>query len=286
MIDFLVSQRKINDVQLWEAGRTNIAFASLHGHKDKNDSYYEECVHFWLDGDDIVGLAISEYGVNDMFIELAVGYEDLIDDVLSWLNNEWAKKREILVVYCYDEEIEKIKKLEEDGFLLEGPNEYKRLYDLDELDLTYERPEGYSIDDYHARPNLKSRTELVRSAFDNPNYTQERVINIQKSNDYIKNLDMAAVTDDGVYAAYCIGWRDPGSDDSGYIEPVGTHSDHRRKGLATAVIKECFSRMHAMGIKMVEIASGADPSKMGNYLYDSLNPCRKRAVLEYVKKVK
>ena len=69
--------------------------------------------------------------------------------------------------------------------------------------------------------------------------------------------------------------------DAGYIEPVGTHQAYLRRGFAKAVIRECFARMKANGIRTVEIASRAEPA-VANFLHDSLSPrrCSRLRVLD------
>jgi len=282
IVEFLAAQRKVNENQLWEAGRTNFWSGGLHGTKEKNDPFFEENVHLWFDNDELVALTISEYGKNDMFIEIAVGYEELIADTLRWVNEVWNKKNETIVVFCFDKDKEKIKAFENDGFVSQGADEYKRIYTINEMDCEYVTPEGYTIGTFFENPNYESRVDLSKNVFNNTKLTKEDIISLHESNDYIKELEMIAFTPDGTYSAYCIGWRYPGSDDTGYIEPVGTHSEHRRKGLAAAVIKECFQRMSKMGIKEVVIATGAK-NKVSKYLYDSLNPSKKRTVLKFEK---
>lgn len=90
------------------------------------------------------------------------------------------------------------------------------------------------------------------------------------------------VSPDGPPAAYCVGWRERARETCGTIEPVGTHASYRRRGFATAVIRECFRRMKADGIETVEIASRAEPA-IANLLYDALSPTRKREVHKYRK---
>ena len=104
------------------------------------------------------------------------------------------------------------------------------------------------------------------------------------SPDYIDAYNLVVVAPDKRHVAYCIGWHEQANEHAGYIEPVGTHAAYRRRGLAKAVIKECFSRMKANGIRTVEIASPAEPA-VANYLYDSLSPQNKREVHRYVKRV-
>jgi ribosomal protein S18 acetylase RimI-like enzyme len=51
---------------------------------------------------------------------------------------------------------------------------------------------------------------------------------------YRPELDQVAVAPDGSFAAFCLCWLDEGNR-VGDLEPVGTHPDHRRLGLARAV---------------------------------------------------
>jgi len=280
IVNFLSKERETNDKQLWEAGRTNFWIEGLHGMKEKTDPFFEENVHLWFDDDYLVALAISEYGKQDMFFETAVGYEHLTTEILNWITNVWNDEGKEISLYCFEDDIEKIQALKKYGFVLYGPREYKRTYKINEIDCEYKTPEGYAIGAFHENPNYDSRVELGINVFNTPGYCKEALINLHESNDYIKELDLGAVSSEGIYSAYCIGWRYPGSGDMGYIEPVGTHSEHRRKGLASCIIKECFQRMRDLGINEVIIASGVEP-KVSNFLYDSLNPCRKRAVLEF-----
>ena len=50
---------------------------------------------------------------------------------------------------------------------------------------------------------------------------------------------------------------------AGYVEPVGTSGAYRGRGLAKAVVKECFARLKANGVTTVEIASDAEPAHAG-----------------------
>lgn len=60
-------------------------------------------------------------------------------------------------------------------------------------------------------------------------------------------LDLVAVLPDGRFAAYCICWPERASG-SCEFEPVGCHPDHRRQGLAAAVMQVAMQRARAMGL--------------------------------------
>ncbi len=280
IVKFLSTEALLNDKQLWEAGRMNCWNSDLHGPKDRNDPFFENSVHLWLDDDEVVALVISEYGDNDLFIEIKIGYEYLSDKILSWVVDVWSVGKSMIKIFCYHDDEEKIELLKRYGLKFHGNSEFKRHYQIDTINYDYTLHSDYQIKAFYEEPNHGSRIELVQSAFDNSTYNRENLDSLQNSADYVKELDLAAISKDGTYAAYCVGWRYPGTTTKGYIEPVGTHVDHRRKGLASSVIKECFIRMKAIGITEVIIGTSPIPGP-STYLYESLSPSRNRKVLDF-----
>jgi len=71
--------------------------------------------------------------------------------------------------------------------------------------------------------------------------------------------DLVAIALDatGMVASYCIGWMDEQSQTL-EIEPLGTHRDFRRMGLASAIVREVQHRAWANGAKRVLVWN--DPS--------------------------
>ena len=66
----------------WESGRMNFWRYNVHANKDPHDQFFRDNVHLWRSGGRLVGLAISEYGRNDMFIELCPEYRVLFPEIL------------------------------------------------------------------------------------------------------------------------------------------------------------------------------------------------------------
>jgi len=77
-----------------------------------------------------------------------------------------------------------------------------------------------------------------------------------------------------------MGWIEENDPKSGYIEPMGVHTDYRRNGLGTALAKECFKRLNSMRVESVSIASHAEPN-VSNFLYESLNPASVKRAYRY-----
>jgi ribosomal protein S18 acetylase RimI-like enzyme len=283
--EFLNRLAERDPCALWESGRMNFWRHNVHARKPQDDPFFSENAHVWRSGNgEVVGLCISEYGRNDMFIEVLPDYREIYSDMLRWVTGEWAAARTDIEIDLFSEDAWKIRRLEADGFAFLRHFENVRYYDLEKIDLGYELEEGFTIRTLSSARDRAGRVALVRSVFENPDYSERNLNGLMKSPDYIDAYNLSVFSPEGEQVAYCIGWHDQARDRAGYIEPVGTHEAYRGRGLAKAVVKECFTRLKANGIATVEISSRAEPA-VANFLYESLSPYRKRKVLKYGKKV-
>ena len=80
--------------------------------------------------------------------------------------------------------------------------------------------------------------------------------------------EIVAVAPDGRIAAYTVYWTDE-RNRLGHFEPVGTHRDFRRLGLARAVMATALARMHAAGMRSASVNHNEDNAGAGR-LYESL----------------
>jgi len=85
---------------------------------------------------------------------------------------------------------------------------------------------------------------------------------------YQEDLDIVAVAPDGKFAAFCTARIDPLSKIA-ELEPVGTHPDHRKRGLARAVICESLKRLEKYKPSALVILEAA-PSDGARRLYKSV----------------
>ncbi len=84
---------------------------------------------------------------------------------------------------------------------------------------------------------------------------------------YVRELDLVAVAPDGSFAAY-VGMPYDRENRRGIFEPVCTHPQHRRCGLAAALMREALHRVQAMGAVDVTVDTG--DMVPANALYDAL----------------
>ena len=72
---------------------------------------------------------------------------------------------------------------------------------------------------------------------------------------YVPDLDLVAVAPDGTFGAYVGIAYDP-DNHKGIFEPVCTHPDHQRKGLARALMTEGLLRLRNLGAIEVIVETG------------------------------
>ena len=73
--------------------------------KDPKDRFFTDNVHIWRsEKQGIVGLCISEYGRNDLFIEVLPEYHAIYPDIFRWIEDTWALNREEIEIDVYGAE--------------------------------------------------------------------------------------------------------------------------------------------------------------------------------------
>ena len=98
---------------------------------------------------------------------------------------------------------------------------------------------------------------------------------------YYRDLDVVAVTPEGVIAAYVNGWIDP-VNRIGDFGPVGALPAYRRQGLTRAALLEGLRRMQARGMDRVCISTGVSNTPALR-LYESIGFKIVNKTLDYVK---
>ena len=111
--------------------------------------------------------------------------------------------------------------------------------------------------------------ELLNAAFNRPGFHQAEEYHnfITRSPGFIHELNLVAVAPDGSFAAHAALNYDE-ANRYAIFEPVCTHPDHRRKGLAQALMLEGLRRVREIGATYVEVSTGDDAP--ANALYDSI----------------
>ncbi|CAA9536288.1 MAG: hypothetical protein AVDCRST_MAG73-1491 [uncultured Thermomicrobiales bacterium] len=117
-------------------------------------------------------------------------------------------------------------------------------------------PPGYAVRHVRGEDDLARRVAVHRNAFAPSRMTAAKHRAVMASPTYRPDLDLVAEAPDGSFAAFCIVWFDP-DNRIGVFEPVGTHSAHRRRGLATALLCAGMRRLQSLGARVAHVNSWA-----------------------------
>lgn len=110
--------------------------------------------------------------------------------------------------------------------------------------------------------------DLLNASFGRTFHTAEEYAAFtRQAPSFRADLDLVAVAPDGSFAAY-VGVPYDDANRRGIFEPVCTHPDHRRRGLAQALMVEGIRRLRALGAADVTVETG--DMAAANALYASL----------------
>jgi ribosomal protein S18 acetylase RimI-like enzyme len=144
-------------------------------------------------------------------------------------------------------------------------------------------PAGYRHASVRWPDDVPNRAEVHRSAFAPSRMTIEKYRHLIDKPHYDPARDRVIVAPDGSFAAFANAWLDSEAQ-VGELEPVGTHADHRRLGLARAVCLEAFRVLDAAGARECLIFSGRH-NVASEALYESLGCERVSTSRRYAKPV-
>ncbi len=141
----------------------------------------------------------------------------------------------------------------------------RTLEELDEPVL----PPGYRLRTVEER-DYPSRVATHRSGFHPSRFTEEVYSEVRASPAYRADLDCVAVGPEGDVVAYALAWLDD-ANGVGELEPVATHADHRRRGLARAVNLFALHRLREERATTALVGSRGDPGyPVPTFLYESV----------------
>lgn len=210
----------------------------------------EARVQLWLEDGACVAFAWNWLSKGDLDCLVHPDRPGYLEEVLAWADAP--------TVFTQESDADKIARLEAHGYeRIDGDISNHMVRPLER-----EVPEPRVPDGYRLRTvgpaDLERRVEVHRAAFAPSRVVPESYARLQREWPYRLDLDHVIEAPDGSFAAFCLAWLDE-ENRAGLLEPVGTHPEHRRRGLATAVCLGALRALHAEGAAVVVIGS-MDPS--------------------------
>jgi len=258
----------------------NWKYASLH----MPAPFFTRDVHLWRDSADrLVGFTISEHGDNGVYLQIHPEHRAVETDMLSWIAHGVERGKECAETHAYTDDGERSDLLRSLGYRDQGNSGNKYEYDTSQPAPEPALPPGYYIRPLGRGGKHDRLIELENKVFGQSDLGDAWFYGKASAPSYSHDWHLIVVSPDGEYVAFALVWVDA-RNRIAEIDPVGTHPDHRRKGLAGALLNECFRRLQACGVRRAYIDTGPDPFP-ANRLYESLGPAAKYQEHQWVKPV-
>ncbi len=253
--------------------------------------------HFRLWHDDagrLVGYAIlGEDPSLDWQVRPEVEWAGIEAEALAWAETRLAELRTRdaqrwggdLVSGARQDNASRIAFLEQHGFRRGGEfSEVNMLRSLAEPIPESVAPAGWQVRAVAAAGEIANRAAAQRAVWQPwsvGDVSDDDYARFMRLPGYERELDVVAVTPEGVIAAYVNGWIDP-VNRIGDFGPVGALPACRRQGLTRAVLLEGLRRMQAAGMERVCVSTGVSNTP-AQRLYESVGFRIVNRYLEYVR---
>jgi mycothiol synthase len=283
------ARSRANDWHYWHVGDLTWGFFVLACHVNP-----QEYIRLWHDDQGtLVGYAVlGEDPSFDCQVRPEYEWSGIETEALAWAATRLTelRKRDVtrwsgtLVSGARQDDAKRMTFLEQHDFRRGAYAEVNLLRLLDEPILESAIPKGCQVRAVAKAGELSNRAAAQREVWQPwsvGKISDDDYARLMRLPGYHRDLDLVAVTPDGVIAAYVNGWIDP-VNRIGDFGPVGARPAYRRQGLTRAVLLECLRRMQARGMDRVCVSTG-DSNTPAIRLYESVGFKVVNKYLEYVK---
>jgi ribosomal protein S18 acetylase RimI-like enzyme len=236
-------------------------------------SFFRRNLHIWRSEGRPAGFLISERGM-DLSLQVHPDHRDLEDEMLDWAEKEWSAAPRALETSVWGTDSWCQRLLSERGWKDAESAGFMRRYDTWMKVPDAPLPEGFRLTTMAEEGSVREFVEAVIGAFKHPGLGMEWFESKRSAPDYRDEWLIMAMSPEGRCASFCDARMDR---ERAYteIDPVGTHPDFQRMGIAKACLAECLRRLREAGVRNAFIGSDVEPNP-SNRLYDSLHPVEKR----------
>lgn len=153
---------------------------------------------------------------------------------------------------------------------------------LDDLPPVPDLPHGFGIRSATGVQEAAALAAVHAGSFGSQ-WTADAYAKVMQSPGYAAEREFVVVAPDGCFAAFAVTWHDA-LNRLGYFEPVGTHPDFRRMGLARAVMIHAMHAMRAAGMRQAWVLhEAAEENPASAALYARLGFTRQYSTRLWVK---
>jgi len=229
--------------------------------------YFTKRVHLWrVDTGELAAGVIR--GTHFTNVQISYDYRFLENEVFMWAEENLPDQKPVITM-VYDWDAERQALLKKRGYRNKGAVEDVRIYDLARDYSPVVLPPGYLITTLAEYGKPSDMISLVNDVW-GMSLDEAWFRGKSSAPGYSLAHKLLVVSPEGQLAAYSLFWLYP-ANKTAEIDPIGTHPNHRKRGLARALVLESFKRMRENSMEYAYIASETDDPVV-SHLYASLQP--------------
>jgi GNAT superfamily N-acetyltransferase len=257
------------DVRRWDGSR-------FYNKEPVWGTYWDGRVGLWETEDGRLVGAVHPDGEGMAFLQVHPDYRHVEDEMIAWAESHIAKKADDgsqrqLTIFAYEYDSWRRHVLERRGFVrTDDWGVIRRLRFGRKVLPPVRMPAGYTLrtarkDDPQEHQEF---ADFLNAAFNRDFHNAQELRTFRTlAPSYRADLDLFAVAEDGSLSAN-VGVIYVPEVKAGLYEPVCTHPNHRRRGLAQQLMWEGMHRLKALGATEVTVGTGA--MLPANRMYESV----------------
>jgi len=263
----------------WLIGRLdNWRYAALTARIRTEPYFYQRNAHLWRkDHGQLIGFFVSENGKEYFELQVHPDYRSIEEEMLKWVIDNWSTGKNEIVTNIYVHDTARIRLLEKFSFVCQGVVGVDYRYHTKDYVDDVATEDDFRIESFSESYDFESRIESERLTFGRDSLDREWFETKAIAPGYSSDWDLVVIEPNGQVVAFCVAWLDE-ENSVAEIDPVGTHPDYRKRGLAKALLTTCFARLNRHGIAKAQIQGFSEP---GKNLYRSLMPAEDYEILGY-----
>lgn len=226
-------------------------------------------MRIWKEDDRVVAFAYVDGYCNLWFdVENPAWIASLGREIISWgcqvihQRNLEANAKDALDCSCRADQSWRVELLMQNGFIQQPMRSIKYSLSLSSTLPAYPFPSGFSFRNVNDLDRVEDLVALHRAAFGTDHMTIEERRSMMLSPQYVCDLDLLALSPDNRLAAFCLASITDENRKIGYTDPIGTHPDFRRLGLARALVSAALQLLFARGAERVEFGTSSENAAM------------------------
>jgi len=226
----------------------------------------------WLDKGQIIAFALVD-SYNNLVFEYREAGPDLQAEMVDW-GVECVRRKPhgaevplTLDASCREADSDRISLLEQHGFVRQPVRSLHLARSLREPIPAPTSPAGFEIRPLRGRDEVEEWVRLHRAAFGTEHMTVGERLAMMSGTDYSPELDLVMVGPGGQLAAYCMCqiFREENARtgrNEGYTDPVATHPEYQRRGLARALLLTGLRLLRERGVETAIMGTSSENEKM------------------------